>query len=77
MGPFCDSVAEAADAPVYRALARLGSRFIDAELTSRGIEAPEVRRPGPSAVEGDDVTCGGANGCPLTDLIGRPDATET
>ncbi len=70
MGAVCASIDGTTDSRIYRALARVGSGFIEAELAARGIEPAPVRRPGPSAVEGDEVVCGGA-GCALTNLIGR------
>lgn len=70
MGAVCASMDEATDSRIYRALGHVGSGFIEAELAARGIEPAPVRRPGPSAVEGDEVVCGGA-GCALTSLIGR------
>lgn len=73
MGPLCAAMEAATELPTYRALAQIGTRFITGEIVARGLDPPRVRRPGPSGVEGDEVTCGGANGCPLTDLIGRPE----
>jgi TorA maturation chaperone TorD len=71
MGPFCTAVEETTESPVFGALARLGARFIAAELAARDIEPPDLRRPGSTAVDGDEITCGMAGGCALTDIIGR------
>jgi TorA maturation chaperone TorD len=56
---FCMEVAKASDAFVYRLLAVTGERFLAAELARRGIEASPVRPRRHTAVEGDEVTCGG------------------
>jgi TorA maturation chaperone TorD len=69
MGAVCASIAAVTESPVFAALAAIGSAFIASELTARGIEPGEVRRPIRTAVEGDEVTCGGG-GCPLVDPPG-------
>jgi len=74
MGAVCTTMADETASPIYRALARLGLAFIETEIATRGIEFVRAVRPGPSAVEGDEVVCGGA-GCALTSLVGRPGAT--
>jgi TorA maturation chaperone TorD len=56
---FCREVAEASDAYVYRLLAVVGERFVAAELARRGIQASPVRPRRRTAVEGDEVSCGG------------------
>jgi TorA maturation chaperone TorD len=69
---FATALAEAAEAvPVYRALAGVAAEFAAAEAAARGIAVVPVRRAGASAVEVDEVACGGAGGCSLGDLIGR------
>jgi len=56
---FAEVEAQAASAPFYRALAALGTRVLDEELTRRGIEpAPLPRRGARTAVERDSFECG-------------------
>ena len=66
MGVVCTSIAATTESPIYRALAQVGSAFIEAELVARNLEPGELRRPVPTGVEGDEVTCGG---CALIDQI--------
>jgi TorA maturation chaperone TorD len=56
---FCREVAQASDAYFYRLLAVTGERFVLAELARRGIQASPVRPRRRTAVEGDEVSCGG------------------
>ena len=52
-------------APFYRALAVLGARAIEDELTRRGIEpTPLPRRPSRLSVEADSFECGAADSSP-------------
>ena len=56
---FTEVEAEAMSSPFYRALAALGSRVVDEELTQRGIEpTPLPRRRKRTAVERDSFECG-------------------
>lgn len=57
---FCREVARETALPVYRLLAFAGERLVVAELAARGIEPVPLppRRGRPTAVEGDEVTCG-------------------
>ncbi len=57
---FCREVARETASPVYRLLAHAGERLVVAELAARGIEPAPIapRRGRPTAVEGDEVTCG-------------------
>lgn len=58
LGALCRKVEEAEPAAFYAALARLGGRFVAAELAQRGIEPaplPERRR---WSVEADSFDCG-------------------
>jgi len=74
MGVVCTSIAVTTESPIYLALAQVGAAFIEAELTVRNIEPGEVRRPAPSGVEGDEVTCGG---CALVNGIDGPGPGST
>jgi TorA maturation chaperone TorD len=56
---FCREVAEESDSYVYRLLAVTGERFVGAELARRGIATTPLRPRRRTAVEGDEVTCGG------------------
>jgi TorA maturation chaperone TorD len=74
MGVVCTSIAVTTQSPIYLALAQVGAAFIEAELAARNIEPGEVRRPAPTGVEGDEVTCGG---CALVNGIDGPGPTPT
>lgn len=71
MGVVCTSIVATTESPIYLALAQVGAAFIAVELAARDIEPGEVRRPVPSGVEGDEVTCGG---CALVDQGDRTGA---
>ena len=71
MGRFCDAVGRETGSAVFAAFAGVGARFIAAELAARRITPPEPRRAVHTAVDGDEITCGMAGGCALTDIIGR------
>jgi TorA maturation chaperone TorD len=56
---FAEVETVAAGAPFYKALAALGARVLDEELTGRGIEpAPLPRRRARTTVERDSFDCG-------------------
>lgn len=70
MGVLCDAVVTESRSPIYAALATVGTDWVSREVSARGITVAPVRRPAPSAVETDEVACGGAGGCPLIDPDG-------
>ena len=56
---FCREVAEASGCEVYRLLAVAGGQFTAAQLARRGLGQAPLRARRRTAVEADDVTCGG------------------
>ena len=56
---FLRAVARATASPLYGLLATAGERLLAGELTHRGILPAPLARRRRSAVEGDDLTCGG------------------